>query len=284
MRALVEIEGAVKTYGSKRAVAGVSLRVEPGEIVGLLGANGAGKTTLIKLLLGLEAPSRGRIRLLGEAPSRQGRQGVGYVPQGLGLYPDLTVAENLAFVARSFGVDPPPLDGDLADNADHLVERLPLGLRRRTAFLAALAHQPRLLLLDEPTSGVGPMGRAELWASIDAAARAGIGVLVSTHYMAEAEQCHRVVVLADGSVVAGGTTDELRRSVPSVAVTSDDLRAAYRAIDGAGLRASLTPEAVRVAGRTAAEVADVVARAGVDARTEAVPATFDEAFVALSVR
>ena len=150
-------------FGRLTAVADVDLEVHAGEVVGLLGANGAGKTTLIRLLLGLLHPTSGAVRLFGRAPSRAGRLRLGYVPQGLGLWGDLSVQENLAFSARAFGSAVPALDPELEALRDTLVRDLPHGLRRRLAFAAALAHVPELLVLDEPTSGVDPAARARLW-------------------------------------------------------------------------------------------------------------------------
>ena len=205
---LVVARDASRDFGDISAVSGVDLDVEPGEVVGLLGANGAGKTTLIKMLLGLETPSRGSIELFGEPPNRPVRRRIGYVPQGLGLYEDLTVGENLEFSARAYGYEAPPL-GDLARTARVLVRALPLGLRRRAAFLNALAHEPELLLLDEPTSGVDVLARAELWNTIRSAADGGAGVLVSTHHMEEADQCDRLLVMAAGRIVLSGAMDEI---------------------------------------------------------------------------
>jgi ABC-2 type transport system ATP-binding protein/ribosome-dependent ATPase len=281
---LIETLDVTKNFGYKPAVDGVSMSVGAGEVVGLLGANGAGKTTVIRMLLGLTRPSSGSVLLLGDPPSRAGRRQVGYVPQGLGLYPDLTVGENLEFVAQSFGVAAPEPSEELAAHRDRLIGDLSLGIRRRVAFEAAISHSPRLLMLDEPTSGVGPLGRARLWDAIDAASSQGVGVLVSTHYMAEAEQCDRVVVMASGRVVAAGTTDELRGAIPAVAVTSSDWRAPYGVLDQAGMAVSMVSGTVRVGGETADHVEQVLRAAGVDAVARAVPATFDEAFVALARR
>jgi ABC-2 type transport system ATP-binding protein len=187
--------------------------------VGLLGANGAGKTTFMRMVLGLVTPTRGSIELFGEPPARGGlgrtaekerqvRERIGYVPQSLGLYEDLTVAENLEFAASAYGFEAPPL-GDLAEVGRVLVRDLSLGLRRRAAFLNALAHEPELLVLDEPTSGVDVLARSELWGTIRAAAEEGAGVLVSTHHLEEADQCDRLVVMASGRVVLSGTMDAI---------------------------------------------------------------------------
>ncbi|MGH2749259.1 MAG: ABC transporter ATP-binding protein [Actinomycetota bacterium] len=205
---LVHAREVCKDFGQFRAVDGVDLTVAEGEVVGLLGANGAGKTTLMRMLLGLTTPTGGRIELFGEALAPGARRRIGYVAQGLGLYEDLTVSENLDFAASAFDVGTPPLE-DLAIYKDVLVRDLSLGLRRRTAFLSALAHDPDLLVLDEPTSGVDVLARSELWGTIRSAAEAGAGVLVSTHHLDEAEQCDRVVVMAAGRIVLSGTMNEI---------------------------------------------------------------------------
>lgn len=282
MAPLIETRDVTKNFGYRPAVDSVSLSVDAGEVVGLLGANGAGKTTVIRMVLGLTQPTSGTVHLLGAPPSRDGRREVGYLPQGLGLYPDLTVAENLAFVAQAFGVDYTGPSPELAEVGDRLIGDLPLGIRRRVAFEAALSHSPRLLMLDEPTSGVGPLGRARLWDAIDLASSRGVGVLVSTHYMAEAEQCDRVVVMANGRIVAAGTTDELRGAIEAVSVTSQDWRVPYGVLDQAGMTVSMAGGTVRVGDETADHVEQVLRAAGVDADTTQVPATFDEAFVALA--
>jgi ABC-2 type transport system ATP-binding protein len=208
MTPLANADKVGKAFGDFTAVEGVDLTVARGEVVGLLGANGAGKTTLMKMLLGLTRPTAGRVELFGETVTPDARRRIGYVPQGLGLYEDLTVAENLEFVARAFGVDIPTL-GDLAASEDVLVRELSLGLRRRTAFLGALSHRPELLVLDEPTSGVDVIARSDLWDTIRAEAEEGAGVLVSTHHLEEVDQCDRLVVMAGGRVVLSGTMNEI---------------------------------------------------------------------------
>ena len=284
MSAFVDVADVVKRFGSLTALDRVSLTVEPGEVVGLLGANGAGKSTLVKLILGLQAPDAGKVHLFGAPPSRAARARVGYVSQGLGLYPDLTVGENLAFVAGAFAVEVPSLDHDLAASRDRLVGSLSLGLRRRTAFAAAISHRPDLYLLDEPTSGVGPTGRAELWTTIAEVASRGVGVLVSTHYMEEAEQCHRVVVLADGVTVAQGTTGEIIAGIEAIEVEASDWAAALAALEAAGLRPGLVGTRLRVVGADEGAVGAVLAAASVTGVVRRAPAGFEEAFVALSAR
>jgi ABC-2 type transport system ATP-binding protein len=285
MTELAIAEGASRRFGDLLAVDDVHLQVGAGEVVGLIGANGSGKTTLIRLLLGLLRPTAGRVRLFGEPPSRRTRARLGYVPQSLGLYDDLTVAENLAFSAGAFGVsDPSALQGDLAAVRDTLVHELPLGLRRRAAFAIALGHRPDLLVLDEPTSGVDPLQRARLWETIRASAEQGAGVLVTTHHMSEAEQCDRLLVLASGRVVAEGTMDEVVGGTRAVEVRTGRWEEAFTALDTAGLPVSLVGRTLRVPGADPGAVGGLLADAGVDADLDEVPASFEEAFVVLAGR
>jgi ABC-2 type transport system ATP-binding protein/ribosome-dependent ATPase len=293
---LAETRRASRRFGAFTAVDGVRLTVLPGEVVGLLGANGAGKTTLIRCLLGLIRVSDGEVRLFGRPPSRATRARLGYVPQGLGLYEDLTVAENLDFSARAFATrgrdgdgaapaaDPLAGDEELAAVRDRTVGDLPLGVRRRVAFAAALAHRPDLLVLDEPTSGVDALGRARLWDTIRAAAEAGAGVLVTTHRMSEAEQCDRLVVLADGRVVAEGSMAEIVGGRATVEVAAARWEDAFAALEGAGLAAALVGRSLRVPGAGRDQVEAALRGGGVEAAVGMVPATLDETFVALATR
>jgi ABC-2 type transport system ATP-binding protein len=291
---LAEARAATVRFGALTAVDAVDLRVLPGEVVGLLGANGAGKTTLIRCVLGLIRATGGEVLLFGAPPSRATRARLGYVPQGLGLYEDLTVAENLEFSGRAFATgqrdggaaaaDPLADDPELAAVRERTVGDLSLGLRRRVAFAAALAHRPDLLVLDEPTSGVDPLGRAQLWDTIRAAAESGAGVLVTTHHMSEAEQCDRLVVMADGRVVADGTMADIVGSRATVKVAGGRWEDAFAALEGAGLAAALVGRTLRVPSAGRDEVATALRRGGVEAEVELVPATFDETFVALAGR
>jgi ABC-2 type transport system ATP-binding protein len=279
---LVSAEGVSRRFGELLVVDKVDLAVAGGEVVGLIGANGAGKTTLIRMLLGLLTPTAGRVRLFGEPPSRRTRTRLGYVPQSLGLYEDLTVAENLAFSAAAYGSDDARLEGELAEARDTLVRDLPLGLRRRAAFAIALGHLPDLLVLDEPTSGVDPLQRARLWETIRATAEHGAGVLVTTHHLGEAEQCDRLVVLAAGRVVAAGTLPEIVGDTTAAEVRTPSWEAAFTTLDQAGLPVSLVGRTLRVPAAEPADVRRLLADAGVPAEVTGVPASFEETFVVLA--
>lgn len=215
----IEVEGLVKRFGARTVVDRVSLTVDQGEIAGFLGPNGSGKTTTIRCMCGLLTPDAGTGRVLGHdiyterlAIKRQ----VGYMTQKFSFYEDLTIAENLAFVARLYGMTDvrAAVSGTLADlglttRQHQLAGSLSGGWKQRLALAACLMHGPRLLLLDEPTAGVDPKARREFWDEIHARAAAGLTVLVSTHYMDEAERCHRIHYISYGRLVASGTVNEV---------------------------------------------------------------------------
>jgi ABC-2 type transport system ATP-binding protein len=280
MDVLAEARGASRRFGAFTAVSTVDLEAARGEVVGLLGANGAGKTTLIRLLLGLLRPSDGAVRLFGSAPSLAARRRVGYVPQTLGLYAGLTVAENWAFTAAAFGDGGVPVPESISGWKDELAGRLPLGAQRQVAFAVALSHRPELLILDEPTSGVGPLGSARLWERIRHSAGEGAGVLVTTHNMEEAEQCDRLVVMAEGRVVARGTAGEITGGRTVTEVRCADLNRAFAVLDAGQLPVQVHGRALR-AGGTAADISGLLARAGIHATVSTVPANLEEAFVAI---
>lgn len=281
MTPLAEATDVTRRFGHLLAVVRAGLRVDPGEVVGLLGANGAGKTTLIRILLGLLPPSDGAVQLFGVSPSRETRRRIGYVPQGLGLYDDLTPRENLAFAGAVFGGEPGTLPPSIASMADVPVGRLSLGVQRRVAFAQALAHRPDLLVLDEPTSGVDPLARARLWETVRQAADAGAGALVTTHHMEEAEECDRLVVMADGRVVAEGTVADIVGDTRVAVVRTGEWERAFEALEAHGMTAALVGRTLRVPGVDP----QAVSRALGDVRAEVseARATLEERFLQLTV-
>jgi ABC-type multidrug transport system ATPase subunit len=331
----------VKDYGRFRALDDVSLEVLPGEIVGLIGANGAGKTTLLRILLGLERADVGEVELFGGAPDLAQRHRIGYVPQGLGLYTTLSVRENVQFLSRVYRVPSlphpplrgarvphapwaspslshPPLRGARVPHAPWAQPELPdglqavwsrivgeigLGRQRQLAFALALAHEPDLLVLDEPTSGVDPLARARLWDVIHDQAAAGRAVIVTTHYLQEAEQCSRLALLSHGRMLGSGTVDDLIRGTTglgttglgttgrgtigrgpaeAVLVRSADWQRAFNALDRAGLPVMLSGRDVRVAGEPIDRVR--AALTGIRAEITEVPVTLEETVVLLDRR
>jgi ABC-type multidrug transport system ATPase subunit len=280
--ALLQARGVTRRFGDVVAVDDVTMHVGVGEVVGLLGANGAGKTTLIRMLIGLLRASRGRVRLLGGVPDRARRSRLGYVPQGLGLYRDLTVHENLAFSSNAYGVPPPEITPGPEPWTDRLVGALPLGLQRQTAFLAALAHAPTVLVLDEPTSGVDPLAGAALWDTIHEQAERGTGVLVTTHNMQEAQQCDRLLLMSGGQLVAQGSESEVIGGTTAVEVRTDDWAAAFAALDDAGQPVMLAGRDVRVADVDPSSLGSILAAADLAAELVRVPATIEERMMVLA--
>ena len=280
--ALLRADRVGRVFGSFTAVDDVTMHVAPGEIVGLLGANGAGKTTLIRMLLGLLATTSGDVQMFGGEPDRECRRRLGYVPQGLGLYRDLTARENLAFAANAYGHPPPQLPEALRPSADRLVMDLPLGLQRQLAFVSALAHEPEVLVLDEPTSGVEALAGAALWDTVHEQAERGVGVLVTTHNMREAEQCDRLLLMAQARLVAQGSQDDIIGSTTAVAVRTDDWAEAFAVLNRADQPVMLAGRDVRVADADADQVRVLLAAAGLEAEVVAVPATIEERMMVLS--
>jgi len=220
MKAAVVTEGVAKSFGPVQAVRGVTLRVGAGLTYGLLGPSGCGKTTLIRLILGTLRPSRGSISVWGHpVPSRAVLSETGYMPQDTGLYTELSARENVAFFARLYGrrgqgdVEQVLDLMELSDRADSPVNTLSGGMQRRVSLACALVHQPRLLLLDEPTVGVDPRLRAAFWGHFHALNEAGTTIIVSSHVMDEAARCHRLVLMRDGLLLSEGTPDDLQRAV-----------------------------------------------------------------------
>ena len=216
---VIDVRGIHKRFGSKHVVNDLALQVRQGEIFGFLGPNGSGKTTSIRMLCGLLTPDSGEGTCLGRDVLRESaaiKREVGYMTQRFSLWEDLTLAENLDFVARMFGmknrreaVNQALEDLGLAGRRDQLAGTLSGGWKQRLALAGCLLHKPRLLLLDEPTAGVDPKARRDFWEEIHRLSAAGITVLVSTHYMDEAERCHRLAYIAWGSLLASGTAAEI---------------------------------------------------------------------------
>ncbi|HZS15713.1 MAG TPA: ABC transporter ATP-binding protein [Candidatus Dormibacteraeota bacterium] len=211
----VEVEAAVKSFGALRVLDGVSLRTRRGEIYGLLGPNGSGKTTLIRSLLGMVRLDGGRVSILGQPmPDLGVLSRVGYMTQALALYPDLSVEENLRFFASlhgaTGGVDDALELVALQDRRRSVVSTLSGGMQTRASLACAVVHRPDLLLLDEPTVGIDPQLRAQLWDSFHRMASRGTSILVSSHVMDEAERCDRLGLLRFGRMLAEGTAAELK--------------------------------------------------------------------------
>jgi ABC-2 type transport system ATP-binding protein len=218
---VIDVHDLTKRFGNRTVVDHVSLRVEIGQIVGFLGPNGSGKTTFIRMLCGLLTPDAGSGEVLGLnviTESRRIKREVGYMTQRFSFYEDLSIAENLDFVARLYGLQPRDRyvdetidDLGLASRRNQLAGTLSGGWKQRLALAACIMHKPKLLLLDEPTAGVDPKARREFWDEIHRLTSNGLTVLVSTHYMDEAERCHRIAYISYGRLIATGTVEGVIR-------------------------------------------------------------------------
>jgi ABC-2 type transport system ATP-binding protein len=232
-------EGLVRTFGQIRALDGLDLTVHTGEILGLVGPNGAGKTTFIRSVAGLLRPTAGELRVLGGHPGRAVAREIGYMTQSAALYEDLPVRDNLAFFGRLFGMSKTEVrEGsaralavvELLDKERELVRHLSGGMRQLTNLACSMVHDPRLLLLDEPTVGIDPMLRLKLWDHFARMNAEGTTFLITTHVMEEAERCHRVAMVADGRAIAVGSPGELREraGTPTIEEAWLALRERYR--------------------------------------------------------
>jgi ABC-2 type transport system ATP-binding protein len=242
----VVVRELTRRFGDFTAVDAVSFEVRQGEIFGFIGPNGAGKTTTIKILTGLLAPSSGEGFVAGLDIRRERRaikQRIGYMSQRFSLYADLTVRENIELFSGLYGVTGDRLDqreewilsmAGLEDAQDRLTDELPLGWKQRLALGCAMVHEPPILFLDEPTSGVDPVARRRFWDLINGMAESGTTVFVSTHYMEEAEYCHRLALMNRGRLVALDTPLALRKRVvePILEVHTDDAPQAVEALTG----------------------------------------------------
>lgn len=220
--AVIEIDRLVKRFGAFVAVDELTLGVKEGEVFGLLGSNGAGKTTAIRILCGLLQPSAGRASVLGIDVAREPerlKRAIGYMTQRFSLYDDLTVIQNLRFFGGVYGLKGGQLRGredwairlaGLEGKQDLLTRSLPGGWKQRLALACAILHQPKVVFLDEPTGGVDPISRRRFWTLIDEMAASGVTLVVTTHYLDEAERCDRIALMHAGRLVAYGSVQELK--------------------------------------------------------------------------
>lgn len=220
---VISVKGMVKKFGSFIANDHLNFEVYEGEIFGFLGANGAGKTTAIRILTGLLEPSSGKVMVAGfnvKTQAEQIKKNIGYMSQKFSLYEDLTVKENIMLYGGIYGMRMKLIKEriknllmrlNFEDYADRLISTLPLGLRQKLAFSVAVLHEPKIVFLDEPTSGVDPLTRRQFWEMIYETASGGITVFVTTHYMDEAEYCDRISIMNEGKIVAMDSPAELKK-------------------------------------------------------------------------
>jgi ABC-2 type transport system ATP-binding protein len=219
---VIRVKNMYKKFGEFTANDDLSFEVEAGEIFGFLGANGAGKTTAIKILCGLSYPTAGEINVAGFDVYKEResvKRNIGYMSQKFSLYEDLTVSENIRFYGGIYGLSKSEINSkadellkklDLEHARNKRISALPLGWKQKLAFSVAIFHNPKIVFLDEPTGGVDPVTRRQFWDLIYDAARAGITVFVTTHYMDEAEYCDRVSIMVDGKIEALDTPEKLK--------------------------------------------------------------------------
>ena len=269
----VEVEGLTKSFGGRVVVRELTMRVQKGQIYGFLGPNGSGKTTTLRMLCGLLTPDSGRGTALGydiRTQNEEIKRHVGYMTQRFSLYQDLSILENLEFVARVYGL------ADPAKEAREAIERLGLqgreqqlagelsgGWKQRLALGACILPKPELLLLDEPTAGVDPKARREFWGEIHKLASQGMTVLVSTHYMDEAERCHEIAYIAYGELLAQGTIPQViaQSHLRTYTVTGPDLQGLAEKLLGTAGIDMVAPfgNSLHVAGRDAEALEKAIA-------------------------
>ncbi len=302
----ISVTGLTKRFGKFTAVDGVSFAVRRGEVFGFLGPNGSGKSTTIRMLCGILLPTSGSAQVGGFDVAREPdrvREAIGYMSQRFSLYAELSVQENLDFFGGIYGLAGGGLAarreevlalGGLREHRRALAQDLPGGLRQRLALACAIIHRPPVLFLDEPTAGVDPVSRREFWAVIRDMARDGTAIFVTTHYLDEAEHCHRLAFIYRGRVIAGGPPAELKRGLeglllevevpaPRLVAALEALRAHPRvreaAMFGRALHATLPSAADVPAVRAALEAAQVPVL-----RLEPILPSLEDVFVSLVAR
>lgn len=301
----IEARGLTRKFGDLRAVSELDLNVPRGQIYGFLGPNGSGKSTTIRMLCGLLTPTEGSADVLGtKIPGNADllKPQIGYMTQKFSLFGDMTVRENLKFIAEIYSypaADRKPRVDELLEKYDLIPQRNQLagtlsgGQKQRLALACAVLHHPELLLLDEPTSAVDPQSRRDFWANLFRLAQAGTTILVSTHYMDEAERCHRLAILDHGVKVADGTPQELQATTGMhvIEVLADDPYAAQVAIDERPEIASVTQLGVRLRvliPESHTNPIEIVQRAlesrNVSGDTQMATPTLEDVFVAVTMK
>ena len=296
----IDVHDLGKRFGDKQVVDGLTLQVRRGEIFGFLGPNGSGKTTSIRMMCGLLTPDAGHGTCLGFdilRDSAQIKRRVGYMTQKFSYWEDLSIRENLDFVARVYGVPDRKaavehaLDGlGLASRARQLAGALSGGWKQRLALAACLLHEPELLLLDEPTAGVDPKARRDFWEQLHRLAARGISVLVSTHYMDEAERCHKLAYIAYGKLLAQGTAEQVvaAQGLSTWSVEGGDLNALSRRLaDEAAVEQTVGfGNALHVTGRDAAALEATLRRLAAEGshRIAPVDTSLEDVFIHMMKR
>ena len=304
MSVAISARGLLRQFGKVVAVAGIDLDVPRAQIYGFLGPNGSGKSTTIRMLCGLLVPTKGTVSVLGYEVPREAetvRRKLGYMTQRFSLWDDLTVTENLDFMCRIYGLDRATRrermadrirDYDLAGFAKQRAGTLSGGERQRLALAAATLHDPELLLLDEPTSAVDPQNRRDFWENLFTLVARGTTILVSTHYMDEAERCHRLAILDLGHIAAEGEPQQLARDIDATVIEIEcaDLTAVRRVLATVPAVRSMAQLGNRLHVLVHRELAEPerelrAALAGqcADARVEKVGATLEDVFVAATI-
>jgi ABC-2 type transport system ATP-binding protein len=301
----IRTRGLTRRFGSLVAVDRVDLEIRRAEIFGFLGPNGSGKSTTIRMLCGLMTPSAGEAEVLGCRVPRDAealRRKIGYMTQRFSLYEDLSVRENLSFLAAVYSLPTPRRAGivaeqlaryGLSDRAEQRAGTLSGGQRQRLALAAATQHGPELLFLDEPTSAVDPQSRRDFWEALFALSDQGTTVLVSTHFMDEAERCHRLAILDRGRLVVAGAPRALMRDIDAsvLEIETDDPRTARAALEAlpevasvAQLGTRLHALVDRALAEPSARLRAAFAQVGVSARVRVVEANLEDVFVAATRR
>jgi ABC-2 type transport system ATP-binding protein len=295
----IDVTGVTKRFGSKTVVNGIDLQVARGEIYGFLGPNGSGKTTFIRMLCGLLTPDGGTGTCLGHdilLEQDQIKRDVGYMTQRFSYYEDLSLRENLDFVARIYGIA--DREGavrrsleqlGLQNRSGQLAGQLSGGWKQRLALAACLIHRPQLLLLDEPTAGVDPKARREFWDELHRLSGQGITVLITTHYMDEAERCHRIACLAYGNLLVRGTVTDVIASakLATWSVAGPGLGALAATLRGQPGVEQVVPfgDTLHVSGRDVATLEATIARLrGPDHVFTRIPSGLEDVFIGLMDR